>query len=386
MKILIYSHDTFGLGHLRRARAIANHIAKSDPKAEIVIVSGSPLGGAYSYSPAVRVSQIPAVRKQPDGSYRSADGVMSIDAVIEVRMEKISALYDDFLPDLVIVDKEPMGLHREFLPVLERHRRRDGRAVLGLRDVLDAPDVVSSEWDRKGILPHLDLLYDEIWVYGPRYFNDPLAAIDLPGMVRERIHFTGFLYRETNGAANPLPQFKQAILVTSGGGGDGFGLMAATCLAADTQEGRRHQFVLALGAFMEEGQRRELHARAADLGNVTLLDFQVDHDLVLADARLVVGMCGYNTFCEVLSADKRALFVPRTRPRREQAIRASRAAELGWAQMIDAEEARDGARFVAAMEKALEAQPPSKATVVPELDGLDRVNERVRALRTGVAA
>ena len=40
----------------------------------------------------------------------------------------------------------------------------------------------------------------------------------------------------------------------------------------------------------------------------------------------VVAMGGYNTFCEILSFDKKALIVPRTRPRLEQFIRAARAA------------------------------------------------------------
>ena len=40
-------------------------------------------------------------------------------------------------------------------------------------------------------------------------------------------------------------------------------------------------------------------------------------------------MGGYNTFCEVLSFDKRALIVPRHTPRLEQAIRAE-AAERGF--------------------------------------------------------
>jgi anaerobic magnesium-protoporphyrin IX monomethyl ester cyclase len=38
----------------------------------------------------------------------------------------------------------------------------------------------------------------------------------------------------------------------------------------------------------------------------------------VANARAVVGMSGYNTFSEVMSFDKRALFVQRTAPRREQ--------------------------------------------------------------------
>ena len=45
-------------------------------------------------------------------------------------------------------------------------------------------------------------------------------------------------------------------------------------------------------------------------------------------------MGGYNTFCEILSFDKRALIVPRTRPRLEQYIRAVEAERLGLVSML----------------------------------------------------
>src|SRR5260370_768723 len=55
----------------------------------------------------------------------------------------------------------------------------------------------------------------------------------------------------------------------------------------------------------------------------------------------VVAMGGYNTFCEILSFDKRALIVPRTTPRLEQYIRASRAAERALVPMLVIRAQRD---------------------------------------------
>jgi len=46
-RVLIYSHDTFGLGHLRRSRAIANALVRSHPDASVVIISGSPVIGSF---------------------------------------------------------------------------------------------------------------------------------------------------------------------------------------------------------------------------------------------------------------------------------------------------------------------------------------------------
>ena len=55
----------------------------------------------------------------------------------------------------------------------------------------------------------------------------------------------------------------------------------------------------------------------------------------------VVAMGGYNTFCEILSFDKRALIVPRTKPRMEQYIRAARGQELGLCRVL-VEDERQG--------------------------------------------
>ena len=82
---------------------------------------------------------------------------------------------------------------------------------------------------------------------------------------------------------------------------------------------------------------------------------------LIAGAKAVVAMGGYNTYCEILSFDKPALIVPRVKPREEQLIRARRAAELGLVEMLLPEEAEDAERMAAAL-KALPDRPrPSQS-------------------------
>jgi predicted glycosyltransferase len=97
-------------------------------------------------------------------------------------------------------------------------------------------------------------------------------------------------------------------------------------------------------------------------------------------ATAVVGMGGYNTFCEILSFDKRALIVPRTRPRLEQHIRAVEAERLGLACMLSEKRGmRDPARMAEAL-RSLPSQPrPSEVTVPGLLDGLDVIRGRFAA-------
>ena len=44
-RVLIYSHDSFGLGHLRRCRTIAHALVEKYKSLSVLIISGSPIIG-----------------------------------------------------------------------------------------------------------------------------------------------------------------------------------------------------------------------------------------------------------------------------------------------------------------------------------------------------
>ena len=61
-----------------------------------------------------------------------------------------------------------------------------------------------------------------------------------------------------------------------------------------------------------------------------MVTFDAHVELLMEKAVGVVAMAGYNTFCEILSLDKRAILVPRTKPREEQLLRALRTTRMSW--------------------------------------------------------
>lgn len=370
--VLMYSHDTFGLGHLRRSRTIAHALVSHFPGATISIVSGSPVVDAFPFEDRVEYIQIPAAQKLANGNYVSGSGEKSFEETMAARESVIRAAAERIRPDMVIVDKEPLGLAREMLSTLEWLKTQGTIAVLGLRDVLDAPELLREEWQRKHIVEHLDL-YDEIWIYGPGSFHNPLAGIDLPEWVLSQTRYTGFLPRSIQDDDVTEKYGRDYVLVTAGGGGDGYELMSAALNAVRRDRTPGREFLFVLGPFMTERERFEIAARAASLSNVQVVDFDTNLEAVVANARAVIGMCGYNTFCEVISFDKRALFVPRTAPRREQSIRARRAEEFGWVDAIDIEDAKNPQRFLAAISRVLDRPVPSSAVSRPDLDGLNRI-------------
>ncbi len=380
-RVLFYSHDTFGLGHLRRSRAIAGAITKADAGLSAIILTGSPVVGRFTFPEHVDHIRLPGVTKVVDGSYISQTLGLDIDETTALRAGLIKSAAEHFEPDLLIVDKEPTGFRGELLPTLEYLKQRGKtKLVLGLRDVLDSPDVLAAEWSRKGAVQATEEFYDEIWVYGLKSIYDPTKGLDLPQSVRDRMHWTGYLRREIGNEAITIPE--PYILITPGGGGDGEAMVNLVLSAYEQDPDLSPMAVLVYGPFLSGDTRADFETRVQKLnGRVRTVGFESKIEHLFAGAQGVICMGGYNTFCEVLSFDKPAVIVPRTVPRREQYIRAKRAEQLGLTRMID--EDRDG-MTPASMIKAIRGlpmqNPPSAHPYDGLLEGLDYVCDRVRAL------
>ena len=96
-------------------------------------------------------------------------------------------------------------------------------------------------------------------------------------------------------------------------------------------------------------------------------------------------MGGYNTVCEILSFDRPSLIVPRTKPRLEQFLRASRMQEMGLvkrlvpeAAAIDQNSAPDWKLMATALRHLPQQRVPFEVVVPGLLDGLRNVNRLVQ--------
>lgn len=164
-RVMFYSHDTFGLGHLRRSRALAWAITASDPGMSAIILTGSPVAGRFTFPERVDHMRLPGVTKLSDGTYVSQTLGLDIDETTAIRSGIIQSAVEQYRPDLLVVDKEPGGFRGELLPTLEWIAREGNmRCVLGLRDVLDEENALAVEWARKGSVEATEKFYDEIWV------------------------------------------------------------------------------------------------------------------------------------------------------------------------------------------------------------------------------
>jgi predicted glycosyltransferase len=381
-RVLIYSHDSFGLGHLRRCRAIAHSLVGTDSSISVLILSGSPIIGSFDFRSRVDFVRIPGVIKLRNGEYVSLSLHIDIEETLAMRSSIIRHTADIFDPDIFIVDKEPLGLRGEVRGALDLLKERGTALILGLRDVMDDPSALESEWERKHAIPALSEYYDELWVYGLPQICDPLAGLDLPASVLRRMVYTGYLKRS---ATEPLPTpatldllAEEFLLVTPGGGGDGEGMIDWVLSAYEHDPAGLPAALVVFGPFMSPDLQAGFAARAERLAKVRAITFDTRLESLMARAAGVVAMGGYNTFCEILSFDKPALIVPRTAPRLEQFIRAQRAAELGLVAMLTDEHGRNPAVMAAALRQLAQQRLPSEIVVPGLLDGMANVNRLAR--------
>jgi len=379
-KILIYSHDSFGLGHLRRCRAIAHSLVGYDADLSALILSGSPIIGSFDFRSRVDFIRIPGVIKLRNGEYTSLNLSINIEKTLEIRSSIIEHTAKIFEPDIFLVDKEPLGLRAEARSTLEMLKSRGTRVILGLRDVMDDPGDLNDEWTRKGVYPALENLYDEIWVYGlPEVYN-PLTGLGVPESVTQKTRFTGYLRRHLPASQHddePLPFGSDPfILVTPGGGGDGVELVDWVLRAYEAYEEPLFPALIVLGPFMDAEHQHEFTARAGKLRNVKIIRFTPNIERLMNHSVAIVGMGGYNIFCEILSFDKPTLLVPRVVPRREQSIRAGRAQDSGLLRVLPIDHYPDVDMMIDALSALPKQPPPSAAGHTGLLDGLDVINAR----------
>jgi predicted glycosyltransferase len=297
---------------------------------------------------------------------------------MKMRKSIIRHTAETFQPDIFIVDKEPMGLHGEVEETLAYLKKQGTTLVLGLREVMDAPHLLDAEWKRNDVMRKIGQFYDSVWVYGPPDFYDPLVGLDVPPVVRSKMDFVGFLQRSVSPDVESEHKPKgDYILITTGGGGDGSDLIHDVIDAYREDPTLTHKSLIVLGPYMPVKQRHKLLMKCAKIPYLEVIEFDNRMEELIAGAKAVVAMGGYNTYCEILSFDKPALIVPRVMPREEQLIRASRAAELGLIDMLLPEEAADPMRFAAALKALPDRNPPSKSAKGMTLEGLANISQIV---------
>jgi len=387
-RVLIYSHDTFGLGNIRRMLEIARHLVQSDPALTALIITGSPMLHAFRIPERIDYVKLPCLSRNTSGHYGARYLDMALDATVRLRANLIRSTIVDFEPDLILVDKKPFGVEDELSDALaalpQGHARP--RLVLLLRDILDSPETTRRIWAKNRYFNAIDTHYDAVLVVGRPEVFDLRAEYGFPECTAGKVTFCGYIARPPGRQSRErvrrelgVPANTPLVLVTPGGGEDGEHLVstwldALEASPADAQP-RSH---IVLGPEMADIRRSALGARADRLASVTRQDFSDDMMSLMDAADVVVSMGGYNTVCEVLTLARRAVVVPRVRPVQEQCIRAERMAALGLLRHLHPDALTPGSLIQAVRAEIDTRDTPLANTLT--LDGLDGVTQAIHGL------
>ncbi len=326
---MFYCQHVLGIGHLVRSAEIAAALAA---RFDVRFVSGGTPVENFPFAPGIEVVQLPPLETGEDfDGLRSTDEV-SVERTKELRKAKLLALFDEWRPDVLIVELFPFGRKSfsfELMPLLQAARANEGRTkvVCSLRDLLVRKEDRAEHEER--VCRIVNAHFDLILVHGdPRLFT--LAdSFDRVRDIAPPIRYTGYVTQGDTGAQADAEPF---ILVSAGSGRceSGCRLIEAAIQGAGDGALRHCRYRVFAGPLVRDEDYARFAKLAEDRENVVLERYTPHLQALMRSAKLSVSMAGYNTLMNILSTGVRALVYPFTgNEDTEQTTRAMRLEELG---------------------------------------------------------
>jgi len=387
MRFLFYSHDGLGLGHTRRHLAVATALAQRAPDATILLATGAEEFVRHGLPRQIEILKLPGLRKDANENYSSRRLPVSAGEIRTLRSELLRAAVKNFQPNVVLVDKHPFGASGEFRTGLKALKKLGGRAVLGLRDILDEPAQVLREWQPYKMQKRIAEFYDEVFIYGDRPIYDAVAAYQFPPALANKTRFVGYVFNPEHRQSlenfeRPFPSRAQrnrpVVLATAGGGEDGFRILENFIRAS---AGAAWRGFVVTGPMMPDAQLTALQTLAVENG-VSYRSYVPHLSVLFREVDALVCMGGYNTLVEAAALGVPTVCVPRVAPRTEQLIRAQAFARLGLLQCSHPDQLSPQS-LREQITRALESKPRQileRSRAVLSFDGAMRAAESLLAL------
>jgi len=333
-KVLFYVQHLLGVGHVKRAAALAR--AMVEKGLEVSVVLGGPDVPHADFGLAT-VLKIPTARTADSGFQTLLDeyGKPIDNSWRDARRERLLGIYDTIAPDLLLIELYPFGRRQfrfELRPLLDRAKGR-GKIMCSVRDVL----VRKNNLERnREIVDIIQDNFDTVLVHG---LADVIPFTDTfpeSKAFEDRIKYTGYV-------TDPPPSFgvsdagRGEVIVSIGGGAVGESLMRTALKARTLSSLSTRPWRLLAGDNLEESIFQSLKSDAPR--SVIVERARADFRQLLQNAELSISQGGYNTVMDILAAGCRAVIVPFAEGgESEQTYRAQKFADMGLLHLIEASE------------------------------------------------
>ncbi|NES06846.1 MAG: glycosyltransferase [Okeania sp. SIO2F4] len=393
MKIMVYSHDTYGLGNLRRMLTICRYLLEEIPKLSILLICSSPVVHSFRMPKGLDYIKLPCIARNEFGELAVKYLEIEKEEMLKLRSELIKITTINFKPDVILVDKKPYGLQEELKDTLKEIKNSDysPKVVLLLRDILDSPEKTIAEWKTKRYYEGIEIFYEQVWVVGMQEIFDITKEYKFPAAISGKVKHCGYIRRRAEGknsyeirkelSLNPDQQF---VLVTPGGGADGYDLIDKYISGlGHLPKQRKIRSLIICGPEMPQEKQQALHRKAKQYSRLKIIEFTDELTSYMNAADTIVAMGGYNTVCEIFSFEKPAVIVPRTQPVKEQLIRAESLEKVGLLKAIHPDLLNPKNLMAAVVDKLNNAAKNQPNFFNLDLDALPRIVDFIYKLFYG---
>lgn len=387
MRLMVYSHDTFGLGNIRRMLAICEHLLSEIEQLSILLLSGSPMLQGFRLPRGLDYIKLPCLNRGNTGEFAVKYLGMGVDETVKLRSELILSAAVNFQPDLFLVDKKAYGIKDELKNTVNylHNNLPDTKLVLLLRDILNTPKKTIAEWQKNNYYEAINKFYQLVLIVGSQEVFDFCQEYKLPAKIANKVHFCGYIRRpegsKTSKVIREELQVKsqdKLVLVTPGGGEDGYQLVNTYLQGQELLKNHQYSIksLVFCGPEMPQEHKQQLYGDAAKYPQMEMREFSNDLMSYVSAADAVVSMAGYNTICEIFTAAKPAVIVPRIKPSQEQLIRSERMNNLGLLKSINPENLSPQTLMTQLIQVLKNTQKPKNI----DLEGLPKITCHIRNL------
>jgi predicted glycosyltransferase len=340
-RILVYTHNSIGLGHAFRTLAVITGMKKWRPDIDFLVVSGSSVPQIF-FEQGIEVIKLPSVKLDIDlenspmvARYLSC---MDLESIFDFRQSIIMASFNFFQPDALIIEHNMTGQMSELIPVLMKKWMRKGGPVdfplvhicRGIMKWVPLLRIPYQNPRHRSESINIGSLYDFMYVLEDREVIDINKAFlgDDPEL-EKKIRYLGKVTNRVHGEFLPRGRLlnrlgladRKIILISLGRNRHVADLsMRLLDMIRDAGVHRTHQIAMVIDPYLEKSQVEVIRTHPVS-SDVRFLNFFADMADLINQSELVISRAGYNTVNEILLTGVKAILIPERHGGGEQELR-----------------------------------------------------------------
>ncbi|WP_193193410.1 glycosyltransferase family protein [Nostoc sp. MG11] len=345
-RLMFYCQHILGMGHLVRSMEIVRGLTKDF---QICFINGGEIIKEFEFPAGVEIINLPAIKTDSEfEELQVVDDIFSLTEAKEIRKNQLLKIFDQFQPDILMIELFPFGRRRfsfELIPLLERAKSNESstKVVSSLRDIVVTKQHKQAKHEEK-VCNLINQYFDLLLVHGDPEFVPLEETFSRVSDLKCAVHYTGYVVQEppmhpvlTDEEKELINSDKPLILVSVGGGRFGHELLDCVVKTAPWLEKKLpHNIQVFTGPFMPEDKFNQLQAMARDSKNIRIGRYTPYLLSYMKKAELSISMSGYNTTMNILTTGVRAMILPFTGNQdREQTIRAEKLSDLGVVRLLN---------------------------------------------------